>query len=179
MDTVCLLCIYLVAQSRPSFPMSLQSYNIWTLFFSCVLILLRSHGHLSRCHCSHIICFQCIYLVSQSRRDHHHHIVSATALIHRTARPSIPAMSSLLGISPKCVQLIVIWFRSHVATLHMYTVFVLTVAPLMFAAVCVTTRELFFWMGVIFLQVALGSLPPILPLRDTSFCGLTQERLGG
>ena len=35
----------------------------------------------------------------------HHHVVSATALIHRTARPSISAMSSLLGISPKCVQL--------------------------------------------------------------------------
>ena len=32
---------------------------------------------------------------------HDHHIVSATALIHRTARPSISAMSSLLGISPK------------------------------------------------------------------------------
>ena len=32
------------------------------------------------------------------------HIVSATALIHRTARPSISAMWSLLGISPKCVR---------------------------------------------------------------------------
>ena len=30
-------------------------------------------------------------------RTGHHHIVSATALIHRTARPSISAMSSLLG----------------------------------------------------------------------------------
>ena len=44
---------------------------------------------------------------------------------------------------------------------------------------CVTTRELFFWVDVIFLQVALGSLPLFLPLRDTSFSGLTQERLGG
>ena len=60
----------------------------------------------------------------------HHHIVSATALIHRTARPSISAMSSLLGISPKCVQLVMIWFRSHVAVPHI--VFVLTVAPQMF-----------------------------------------------
>ena len=34
--------------------------------------------------------------------------MSATALIHRTARPSISAMSSLLGISPKCVQLVMI-----------------------------------------------------------------------
>ena len=51
-----------------------------------------------------------------------HHIVSATALIHRTARPSISAMSSLLGISPKCVQLVMIWFRSYVAAPHMYSV---------------------------------------------------------
>ena len=43
----------------------------------------------------------------------------------------------------------------------------------------VTTRELFFWVDVIFLQVALGSLPLLLPLRDTSFCGFTQGRLGG
>ena len=61
-----------------------------------------------------------------------------------------------------------------------HTVFVLTVAPQMFRCCggslsrahsvgrppcsprqCVTTRELFFWMGVIFLQVALGSLPCI------------------
>ena len=79
-----------------------------------------------------------------------------------------------------------------------HTVFVITVAPQMFRCrggslsrahsvgrppcsqrQCVTTRELFFWMDVIFFQVALGSLPLILPLRDTSFCGLTQERLGG
>ena len=32
---------------------------------------------------------------------------------------------------------------------------------------CVTTRELFFLVDVIFLQVALGSLPLFLPLRDT------------
>ena len=79
-----------------------------------------------------------------------------------------------------------------------HTIIVLTVAPQMFRCrggslsrahsvgrppctprQCVTTRELFFWMDVIFLQVALGSLPLMLPLRDTSFCGLTQERLGG
>ena len=54
---------------------------------------------------------------------HHHHIVSATALIHRTARPSISAMSSLLGISPKCVQLVMIWFRSHVAAPHIQCLF--------------------------------------------------------
>ena len=53
----------------------------------------------------------------------HYHIVSATALIHRTARPSISAMSSLLGNSPKCVQLAVIWFRSHVAAPHMQCLF--------------------------------------------------------
>ena len=79
-----------------------------------------------------------------------------------------------------------------------HTVFVLTVAPQMFRCrggslsrahsvgrppctprQCVTTRELFFLMDVIFRQVALGSIPLILPLRNTSFCGLTQERLGG
>ena len=53
----------------------------------------------------------------------HHHIVSATVLIHRTARPSISAMSSLLGISPKCVQLVMIWFRSHVAAPHIQCLF--------------------------------------------------------
>ena len=42
----------------------------------------------------------------------HHHIVSATALIHRTAQPSISAMSSLLDISPKCVQLVLINYGS-------------------------------------------------------------------
>ena len=36
---------------------------------------------------------------------------------------------------------------------------------------CVTTRELFFWVDVIRLQVALGSLPLFLPLRNTSFWG--------
>ena len=45
------------------------------------------------------------------------HILSATALIHRTARPSIPAMSSLFGLSPKCRQFLIMWLRSHVATL--------------------------------------------------------------
>ena len=79
-----------------------------------------------------------------------------------------------------------------------HSVFVLMVAPQMFRCrggslsrahsvgrppcsprQCVATRELLFWMDVIFLKVALGSLPLVLPLRDTSFCGLTQERLGG
>ena len=55
--------------------------------------------------------------------DDHNHIVSATALIHRTARPSISAMSSLLGISPKCVKLVMIWFRSHVAAPHIQCLF--------------------------------------------------------
>ena len=41
------------------------------------------------------------------------------------------------------------------------------------------SRALLFWVDVIFLQVALGSLQLFLPLRDTSFCGLTQERLEG
>ena len=62
-----------------------------------------------------------------------------------------------------------------------HTVFVLTIAPQMFRCrggslsrahsvgrppcsprQCVTTRELFFWMDVIFLQVALGSLPLVV-----------------
>ena len=60
----------------------------------------------------------------------HRSCVSATALIHRTARPSISAMSSLLDISPKYMQLVMIWFRSHVAAPHIGpTLFVLTVAP--------------------------------------------------
>ena len=55
--------------------------------------------------------------------NNHHHIVSATALSHRTAPPSISAMSSLLGVSPKCVQLVTIWFRSHVAAPHIQCLF--------------------------------------------------------
>ena len=55
MDTDYFQCIYLVAQSRPCIPMLLQPYNIWTLIISNVFILLRSHGHASRCYCSHII----------------------------------------------------------------------------------------------------------------------------
>ena len=127
----------------------------------------------------------------------HHHIVSATALIHRTARPSISAMWSLLGISPEmcAARHDMVQIACGCAA---HTVFVLTVAPQMFRCrggslsraysvgrppctprQCVTTRELFFWTDVIFLQVAPGSLPLMLPLRDTSFCGLTQERLGG
>ena len=34
---------------------------------------------------------------------------------------------------------------------------------------CVTTRELFIWVDVILLQVALASIPLFLPHRDTSF----------
>ena len=46
------------------------------------------------------------------------HVVSVTALSHRTDRPSISAMSSLLGLSPKCVQLVIMWPRSHVTAPH-------------------------------------------------------------
>ena len=53
--TDCFQCIYPVAQSRPCVPMLLQPYNIWTLIVSNVFIWLRSHGHASRCYCSHII----------------------------------------------------------------------------------------------------------------------------
>ena len=35
---------------------------------------------------------------------------------------------------------------------------------------CVTTRELFLWVDVIRLQIALGSLPLFLPHRDTRVC---------
>ena len=51
----CFQCIYLVAQSQPCFPMLLQPYNIWTLIVSNVFIWLHSHGHASRCYCSHIL----------------------------------------------------------------------------------------------------------------------------
>ena len=43
---------------------------------------------------------------------------------------------------------------------------------------CVTNREWFYWVDGIFLQVVPGSLPLFLPLRDTGFRGLTQDRLG-
>ena len=43
------------------------------------------------------------------------HIVSATAFIHRTARSSIPAISSLFGLSSKCRQFVMMCPRSHVA----------------------------------------------------------------
>ena len=127
-------------------------------------------------------------------RGNHHHMVSATALIHHTARPSISAMLSLLPEMCAARHDMVQIACGCVA----HTVFVLTLAPQMFRCrggslsrahsvgrppcsprQCVTTRELFFWMDIIFRQVALGSLPLILPLRDTSFCRLTQERLGG
>ena len=48
----------------------------------------------------------------------HHHIVSAMALSHRTYPSFISAISSRLGLSPKCVQLVMMWFRSHVAAPH-------------------------------------------------------------
>ena len=58
------------------------------------------------------------------------HIVSPTALIHRTARSPIPAISSLFGLSPKCRQFVIMWPRSHLAAPH--TRFALPVAPQMF-----------------------------------------------
>ena len=51
-------------------------------------------------------------------RNSHHHIVSAMALSHRTYPSFISAISSRLGLSPKCVQLVMMWFRSHVAAPH-------------------------------------------------------------
>ena len=48
----------------------------------------------------------------------HHHVLSAMALSHRTYPSFISAMSSTLGLSPKCVQLVMMWFRSHVAAPH-------------------------------------------------------------
>ena len=45
--------------------------------------------------------------------DAHHHVVSGKALIHRTARPSISVMSSLVGLSLKCWQLVITWPRSQ------------------------------------------------------------------
>ena len=47
-----------------------------------------------------------------------HHIVSAMALSHRTYPSFISAMSSRHGLSPKCVQLVMMWFRSHMAAPH-------------------------------------------------------------
>ena len=35
------------------------------------------------------------------------HIVSETAFIHRTARSSIPAISYMFGLSPKCWQFVI------------------------------------------------------------------------
>ena len=50
--------------------------------------------------------------------DEFQHIVSAMALSHRTYPSFISAISSRLGLSPKCVQLVMMWFRSHVAAPH-------------------------------------------------------------
>ena len=47
-----------------------------------------------------------------------HHIVSAMAPSHRAYPSFISAISSRLGLSPKCVQLVMMWFRSHVAAPH-------------------------------------------------------------
>ena len=58
------------------------------------------------------------FSVSQHKSCYHHHIVSAMALSHRTYPSFISAMSSRLGLSPKCVQLVMMWFRSHVAAPH-------------------------------------------------------------
>ena len=44
--------------------------------------------------------------------------VSASALSHRTARPSNFAMSSLFSLSSKCQQFVIMWPRSHVAVPH-------------------------------------------------------------
>ena len=51
--------------------------------------------------CNRVEVGKCNTQVDDTTSLSHHHIVSATALIHRTARPSISAMSSLLGISPE------------------------------------------------------------------------------
>ena len=48
---------------------------------------------------------------------YNHHVVSAMALSHRTYPPSF-LQCRLRSVSPKCVQLVMIWFRSHVAEPH-------------------------------------------------------------
>ena len=48
---MCLSCCAVTAM-RPDV---LQPVNIWTLIVYNVFILLRSHGHASRCYCSHLI----------------------------------------------------------------------------------------------------------------------------
>ena len=85
-----------------------------------------------------------------------------------------------------------IWFRSHVEAVCSHGSPTDVSLPgwqpvpsalgwpcAMFATAVCHYSGVVFWMDVIFLQVALGSLPLVLPLRDTSLCGLTQERLGG
>ena len=138
----------------------------------------------------------CIYLLSDSQ---------PRSSSYRVCNGVYPSHSSTLHFC----DVVFVWYLPEMwAARHdmvqiacgsaAHTVFVLTVAPQMFRCrggclsrahsvgrppctprQCVTTRELFFWMDVIFHQVALGSLPLILSLRDTSFCGLTHERLGG
>ena len=56
--------------------------------------------------------------ISHATTTSHHHVVPATALSHRTARPSIFAMSSLFGLSPKSLQFVIMWPKSHVAVPH-------------------------------------------------------------
>ena len=59
-----------------------------------------------------------VYKVSELHTESNHHVVSAMVLSHRTYPSFISAMSSTLGLSPKCVQRVMIWFRSHVAASH-------------------------------------------------------------
>ena len=49
-----------------------------------------------------------------------HHIVSAMALSHRTYPSFISAMSSRLGLSPKCVQLVLMMMQISMSLAHVF-----------------------------------------------------------
>ena len=123
-----------IAMLRSRFCCSVKKENIFqiTLFFINLVIRMRSvdrsivviwliyFAYLRytdlRSKCS---VFLKHFLTRNNYWSSHHHVLSVTALSHRTARPSIFAMSSLIGLSPKCRQFVLLWPRSHVAAPHM------------------------------------------------------------
>ena len=109
-DTLGIVCIRLLCVSECVYTCVCIMYATKYTYIYYVRQNVGIHTGVYVRHDNHIHCTRYLVIIII--------IVSATALIHRTARHSISAMSSLLGISPKCVQLVMIWFRSHVAAPH-------------------------------------------------------------
>ena len=87
------------------FLLAIKEYNSVTLYILCCNPTFSDHFHTdavvpSSDHCR-----------TEAVLPPSHHIVSAMALSHRTYPSFISAISSRLGLSPKCVQLVMMWFR--------------------------------------------------------------------